>query len=514
MSNVAVSRRSRSVVFRVMLSYAGVALAFALVATWSVLAQQRAAREAEAMRSSYLPLALALRDAVASQDTFNSQLNHITTALNPADKRVWFDTALSLGRPGVFRTLRETLTHAFVDGDAELRQVGEQLLGETNRIEHSLEADRELLSKLFAALAASEMNRAEQLRDELVTRGLQARRGLSALEETVDGNLDALLAGARLREGHALRILIGSAALTALVGLAMALYARRVLKPLGQVTLRAQAVARGDLIERQPIATTDEIGELSATFEGMVGAIARANAELLTAERLATIGKMAAQVTHEVRNPLSSMALNVELLEEQVGGDLEAKALVTAIKNEVDRLTELSERYLSVARRSRPQLEEEDLVEIARGALSSLQPDLLKHGVTAQLTAAHAVRCWIDEGQIRQVIINLVRNAREALGSGGRIEVTIGAAAGQRVELWIDDDGKGLDPNVREHLFEPFFTTKKHGTGLGLAITREIIEAHAGQIRCESRVPQGTRFVISLPIKPPPQSPAQPSSGS
>lgn len=503
MKGSTVSRRSRSVVFRVMLSYAGVALAFALVATWSVLAQQRAAREAEAMRSSYLPLALALRDAVASQDTFNSQLNHITTALNPADKRVWFDTALSLGRPGVFRGLRETLTHAFVDGDAELRQVGEQLLVETNGIERFLEADRELLSKLFTALAANDVNRAEQLRDELVTRGLQARRGLSALEETVGRNLDALLAGARVREGHALRILIASAALTALVGLAMALYARRVLKPLGQVTLRAQAVARGDLTERQPIATTDEIGELSATFEAMVGAIARANAELLTAERLATIGKMAAQVTHEVRNPLSSMALNVELLEEQVGDDPEAKALVTAIKNEVDRLTELSERYLSVARRSRPQLEEEDLVELTQAVLTSLQPDLTKHGVSAKLIADHAVKCWVDEGQIRQVLINLVRNAREAVGSGGRIEVTIGAIAADRAELWIDDDGQGLDATVREHLFEPFFSTKKHGTGLGLAITREIIEAHAGQIRCESRVPRGTRFVISLPTKPP-----------
>jgi signal transduction histidine kinase len=510
MSSAAVSRRSRSVVFRVMLSYAGVALAFALVATWSVLAQQRAAREAEAMRSSYLPLALALRDAVASQDTFNSQLNHITTALNPADKRVWFDTALSLGRPGVFRALREMLTHAFVDGDAELRRVGDQLLVETNGIERFLEADRELLSKLFSALAANEMNRAEQLRDELVTRGLQARRGLSTLEETVGSNLDALLAGARVREQLALRILIGSAALTALVGLAMALYARRVLKPLGRVTLRAQAVARGDLTERQPIATTDEIGELSATFEAMVGAIARANAELLTAERLATIGKMAAQITHEVRNPLSSMALNVELLEEQVGDDREAKALVSAIKNEIDRLTELSERYLSVARRSRPQLEEEDLVEIARGVLTSLQPDLLKHDITATLVADRAVRCWIDEGQVRQVIINLVRNAREAVGSGGLIEVTIGLAEGQ-AELWIDDNGQGLDPSVREHLFEPFFTTKKHGTGLGLAITREIIEAHAGRIRCESRAPRGTRFVISLPLKPPAPGPASPS---
>jgi len=501
MTNLRLARKSRSVVFRVMLSYAGVALAFASVATWSVLAQERAAREAEAMRSGYLPLALALRDAVASQDTFNSQLNHITTALNPADKRVWFDTALSLGRPGVFRALRETLTHAFVEGDVELRRVGEELLVETKGIEEFLEADRDLLARLFVALAAGETERAEQLRDDLVTRGLQARRGLSDLELTVGRNLDSLLAGARTREAHALRLLVVSAVVTALVGLAMALYARRVLKPLGQVTLRAEAVARGDLIEREPISTSDEIGELSKTFESMVGAIARANAELLNSERLATIGKMAAQVTHEVRNPLSSLALNVELLEEQVGNDPESKTLVAAIKGEVDRLTELSERYLSVARRSRPRLEEEDLVEIVQSALTTLQPDLVKHGVTTQLTAHEPVRCWVDEGQIRQVIINLVRNARDALPPGGRIEVTISKLSAEQVQLWIDDDGTGLNPDAREHLFEPFFTTKKHGTGLGLAITREIIEAHAGQIRCETRVPTGTRFVITLPLR-------------
>ncbi|HTM45827.1 MAG TPA: hypothetical protein VL137_12785, partial [Polyangiaceae bacterium] len=173
------ARKSKSVVFRVMLSYAGVALAFALVATWSVVAQRNAAREAEAMRSGYLPLALALRDAVASQDTFNSQLNHITTALNPADKQVWFDTALSLGRPGVFTTLRVTLRHAFIEGDVGLRQVGEEFLAETDRIEKFLEVDREQLSALFVVLAADDRERAEQLREELVTRGLQARRGLS-----------------------------------------------------------------------------------------------------------------------------------------------------------------------------------------------------------------------------------------------------------------------------------------------------------------------------------------------
>ena len=133
-----------------------------------------------------------------------------------------------------------------------------------------------------------------------------------------------------------MRLLVISAAFTVLVGLGVAFRARRLLAPLTAVTERAQAVARGDLTARAVVASNDEIGELAATFESMVAAIARANAELLSSERLAAIGKMAAQVTHEVRNPLSSLALNVELLEEELSGKGgEALALITSRPAEV-----------------------------------------------------------------------------------------------------------------------------------------------------------------------------------
>src|SRR5262249_56659108 len=111
------------------------------------------------------------------------------------------------------------------------------------------------------------------------------------------------------------------------VGVTWPPYARRVLAPLTAVTERANAVAKGDLTPHAVVATNDEIGELAETFEGMVAAIKRARAELVQAERLATIGKMAAHVPHEIRNPLSSIGLHVELLEEEGaagGGDKEA----------------------------------------------------------------------------------------------------------------------------------------------------------------------------------------------
>src|SRR5690606_35976493 len=141
-----------------------------------------------------------------------------------------------------------------------------------------------------------------------------------------------------------LLLLLGG--LTVLVGALMAFYARRVLSPLSHVTARADAVAAGDLTPQKAVDTGDEIGELSATFEGMVQAIGEAREKLLASERLAAIGKMAAHVTHEVRNPLSSIALNLELLEEELEpADAEARALLHAIGQEVERLSGLSDQY-------------------------------------------------------------------------------------------------------------------------------------------------------------------------
>lgn len=494
------ARRKRTVATRVLFSFSVVTLAFSLVVGWAVIALGNSAREAVLMRDGYLPLALALRDAVASQDIWNTQLNHVTTAKNPADQRAWFDLALRGGRPKTFAELGSALTKAFSESPGARSDVRPELSAEASDIERFMEGDRDLIARLFEALRDRDDERAEQLREQLVTRGHQAKRRLSGLEQRVQHVVDALIAQARTRERRAMHLLIGLAVFTALVGAAMALYARRVLSPLAAVTERAEAVARGDLTPREPPRSDDEIGELAATFEGMVNAIARANAELVAAERLATIGKMAAHVTHEIRNPLSSLALNVELLEEELGDGAEAKALLRAIKTEVDRLTALSERYLSVARRKPPKLELEEIGEVCREALDSMRRDLERHGITATLQIDENVpQLYVDEGQIRQALYNLLRNAREAMPNGGRVLVAARCGPSGSAEITIDDEGEGIDEETRERLFEPFFTTKGHGTGLGLVITREIVEAHGGEIRCEPRVPRGTRFVIRLP---------------
>lgn len=510
----------RTVARRVLLSYALIMTAFALSAGFSVMALRSSAREANLMREGYLPLALSLRGLVANQDTWNTQLNHITTARNPADKRVWFETAIKVGRPKKFGEVRAKLSRAFLQqGDDAARQAGEELLDRLTAIEKFLAEDAEALDQLFVALDRDKSDEAERLRDLLVTRGFQGKKQLSELERTMERNLDSLLDEARARELTGIQLLVALVALTVLVGLLMVLYARRVLRPLALVTERAKAVAQGDLTPRPVLSSNDEIGDLSATFEGMVSAIARANEQLLASERLATIGKMAAHVTHEIRNPLSSIALNLELLDEELGApNEEARALVRAITKEVDRLSALSTQYLSVAKRQELRLEDENIGDIVREACDFVRADMARNGVELRLSIQPDLPpVKADEAQLKQALFNLLRNAREAMdkaidkardkagdrgqahASAGTIDVRLERGAAGGVLITVEDEGAGIKPAARARLFEPFFSTKSHGTGLGLAITRQIVQAHGGSISCEAREQRGTRFSIHLP---------------
>jgi two-component system, NtrC family, sensor kinase len=491
------SARRSTVLGRVLLSYVVITLSFALVAGYSVWGQQRSVRETELLRSGHIPLVVVLRDAVAGQNTFNAQLNNITEVKNPADKQVWFETQLALGRPKVFAELRSALARAF----AEQGPMRQDLLEEAKTIERFLEGDREILAQLFAALRQDDTGRSESLRDQLVSRGSQASSQLRVLEDRINFELDALMTELTNRERWTSWVLVIWVAFTIGLGGAVALYARRVLGPLGHITQRAHAVAAGDLTPGAALLVNDEIGDLSRTFESMVQAIAKANRKDLESERLVTIGKMAAHVTHEVRNPLSSIALNLELLEEELPKDSEARALHSAIAREVERLKELTEQYLSLTRPHRPDLRPENLGEVVSDAVHFVERDLKRAGAVVELDIeADLPIVLMDEAQVRQVLHNLLRNARQAMPDGGKIAVRVARAEPGEVSVSIADEGSGIEPEVRARLFEPFLTTKTHGTGLGLAISRHIVEAHQGSIRCEENVPRGTRFVISVPV--------------
>jgi len=328
---------------------------------------------------------------------------------------------------------------------------------------------------------------------------------LHALADRVGTSMDALSEQARQREARSIYALGLLAILTLGVGFGVSLHARKLLAPLALVTQRARAVARGNLTPQEIEPADDELGELSATFEQMVGAVAKAQTQAVQAERLAAIGKMAAHVTHEIRNPLSAIGLNLELLEEELaqdGAKAEAKALVVAIAREVGRLENLSEEYLRVARLPSPRMEEGDVAALAEDVVAFTKKEMDRAGCKVALEAESDLpHAMYDEAQIRQALLNLLRNAREAMQEGGTIDVSV-QAEGMSVVVRVEDRGSGISDDIRARVFDPFFSTKGEGTGLGLAITRRIVEAHGGTIRCDPRDGGGTTFAITLPIAP------------
>jgi signal transduction histidine kinase len=243
----------------------------------------------------------------------------------------------------------------------------------------------------------------------------------------------------------------------------------------------------------------------------------RTKARLIHTERLAAIGRMAAHVTHEVRNPLSSIGLNVELLEEELASaGAEAKDLLRAIHKEIERLTSITEEYLELARLPEPSLASEDLGALVREGAEFMRLELSAHAVTLDVQTAPGLPVvQLDEAQIRQVLLNLLKNAREAMPSGGTVELRVQSGHGEEggVTLRVTDHGTGMTEEQRARIFDPFYTTKARGTGLGLPLSQQIVVAHGGVIRCDSEPGRGTTFEIWLPTERAqrPATPAQPS---
>ena len=493
--------RRRKIAVRVLMTYVVVAAAFALEASWGVVALRNAGREADLIRRGYLPLTRALRDLVTLQDTWNTQLNHVTSARNPADTQLWFETAMHIGRPKKFSEVRAALARAFLATQEKSNIVfGNEVSADIRFVERIVAHDAEQLRQLFGALESGQTARAERLRDSLVRRGISVHNRLSRVDQRVLANVDAIGESETERERYAIGLLLALSIMAALVGVLMALLTQRMLAPLVTVTERARAVARGDFAPRELVDSRDEIGELASTFESMVAAIAAARGRLLTNERLATIGKMAAHVTHEIRNPLSSISLNLELLEDELPADSkEARALMKAIQAEIDRLTHLTEHYLSFARQKSVQLEVVDLRSLVSDVVAFMRRDVERHNIQIQYAAdADPLQASIDEAQLKQALYNLIRNSVEAMPAGGCLGIEVRKHPGDAIVIRVDDDGVGIAPDIAQTLFQPFVTNKANGTGLGLVMTQQIVQSLGGEIDWEPRIPQGTRFALKF----------------
>ena len=267
------------------------------------------------------------------------------------------------------------------------------------------------------------------------------------------------------------------------------------------------AVIVGIVAERERGAR-GEVERLNAELTGTVNQLQTAQQELLVAERMATVGRLSLKVAHEVRNPITAIELNAELLQDIVrahpGADMEeATGLVAAIHDQVTTLDALTEEYLAFARFPKPHFEEESINDLVEELAAFERPVAIRQGLTIEVTTDPAVPTLeIDRGLLRQAILNLVKNAREALSRGGALTIET-RCVGDAVEISVSDTGSGIPLEVGQHLFEPFFTTKPQGTGLGLSITRQIIEEHGGVLSWRNREGAGATFIIHLPIERP-----------
>ena len=501
-----VPKTSKTLATRILLSFAVTLLAFAVTVGFTAIAQKRAAEDSEELAKGFVPVALSLGKLRAVQSTLASIVDGIPDEKNPqstrdilktldGERRVMFDET----RAAMQNDLREL-------GSEETRSLALALTGELDAAQAGWSSDREARDRIFVALDEGDRDATNR---ELIALGAMehaADKRLRALADHVDRAMKNVSEDARARERGTVVKLALLAALTLAVGVGVSIHTRRLLGPIERVTQRAKAVARGDLTPQPIERTDDEIGELATAFERMVGAVAKAQSRAVANERLAAIGKMAAHVTHEIRNPLSSIGLNIELLEEnlvEAGVVGESRALLGAITREVQRLEHLSEEYLRVARLPQPRMESEDLAAKVRELFLFAKPEMERAGIDLALTIADEIpNALFDEGQIRQAILNILRNAREAMTDGGKIELSL-RAEGMSVVIAVDDRGSGIPEDVRSRIFDPFFSTKGEGTGLGLAITRQIVEAHGGSIAVESRAGGGTSFRVLLPMAPP-----------
>lgn len=290
------------------------------------------------------------------------------------------------------------------------------------------------------------------------------------------------------------------------------------LKPLGKLRRVAQRIAMGNYDQPAEVKRSDEIGELALELNKTASRlkereemIRQQAMELMRAEKFSTIGKMATQIAHEVRNPLNALGLKLELLEETVeetGLSLspdarnELRQAVASIGREIDRLREITDYYLRFAKF--PQVEKElvDVHMLLADTVALYEEEARRKGVSIEQDIEKPMKGRVDPGLLRHALGNLLKNAIEATGGmedkKGRIIVR-GWREGAQLRITVSDNGLGIPPNELTRVFEPFFSTKKSGTGLGLTLVQQVVNEHGGKISCSSTPGEGTIFRIWLP---------------
>ena len=228
--------------------------------------------------------------------------------------------------------------------------------------------------------------------------------------------------------------------------------------------------------------------------------------QLLHSERLAIIGEMSAKVAHEIRNPLSSISLNTELLYDELsnyngGKNRDAENLIQSILNEVDSLTEMSDEYLRFARFPKLETKPASINKVLVELTKFFNKEMAQRGISLKENyASNLPEILLDTNQIKQAFLNILKNSFESMPDGGKLSITTRLKDGN-VEVNITDTGSGINRSDVRRVFDPFYSTKAKGTGLGLALTMKTVEGHGGDIICKSTITKGTTMTVSFPVE-------------
>ena len=496
----------RSVATKIFLAFGVSLAAFALVSAFGISQLHDLGRKLRLLSDAYLPLTR-IAAQIDVKDWVTPRVLE-AGALDPASRRA----LVPLARARFPSLVREKIAEgravagrAMQSAPAEEAAFLQDVVARLEALDAAWSRYDVAARALLDAAEAGETPPSEGTIQAARTMEKSLAIDVKLLQAALESHTSELVLVAGREESRTVASIVIYTLLALFVGAGAALVSQRLLAPIRTLTEGVKGVASGDLSRQVEVRGSDELAVLAREFNAMAASLDRQRQELLRAERLAAVGRISAHITHEIRNPLNSLGLNTELLAEELepGASAEARALLGAITREVDWLNAVAEEYLRFARLPRPVMAREDLNEILGGLVDFVTPEMGAAGVTVKRDLSPDLPpVWADEGQLRAVFLNLLRNSREAMSGGGTISVRTGRTADGGAEVTVSDTGAGIPPEQLERIFDPFFSTKSGGTGLGLAFTLQVVREHGGTIRCQSEVDRGTTFSVHLPPAP------------
>jgi signal transduction histidine kinase len=290
---------------------------------------------------------------------------------------------------------------------------------------------------------------------------------------------------------------------------------RSIVNPIYELVLKVRGATGGEFVERVGVTGGTEIEELDRHVHALIDRINAAMADLeknrkllVRAEKLASLGKVAASVAHEIRNPLTAIKMLIYSMHEDLAKDHEKRKDLAVILKEIDRLERFVQNFLQFARPPDPVLSPININETVHETLALLAPRLRQNGVEIR-EAYHANHQKIiaDADQMKQVIMNLVLNAAESMPAGGRLTAEtlwIQPSPESEGRAWaqirIGDTGSGIPHELLDSIFDPFVSGRKNGVGLGLSVAYQIVNRHQGWLEAANNPSGGATFTVSLPL--------------